>query len=230
MIAKEIIYNLHQRNIVIQSEGEELLLTGDTDALTEQDLVLLKENKAELLSLLAQSKDSELVFASKVTSDHYQAPVSNLQRNIYFLESLADGQSFYNVPTAFRLTGEIETAALEQAIASLCKQFHILRTVYQYQGDELKQIVEPFDTGKLPFTQVRVDAGKIGQRLKDEANYRFDLASEWPIRVVLFTSETEQVLSLNMHHIAIDGYFVYLKGVVECDCTRFAIVADGSDG
>jgi amino acid adenylation domain-containing protein len=206
MIAKEIIFNLHQRDIVIQKEKEELLLTGNTDVLTERDMVSLKENKAELLILLAEKDNTALVFESKVTSDHYEAPVSNLQRNIYFLESLSEGQNFYNVPTAFRLTGEIDEHTLEKSIASLCKHFHILRTVYQYLSDELKQIIEPFDINKVPFEVVLVDADKIEQRLKGEANYCFDLATQWPIRAVLFKSGAEQILSLNMHHIAIDGY------------------------
>ncbi|NQZ20712.1 MAG: amino acid adenylation domain-containing protein [Colwellia sp.] len=206
MIAKEIIYSLHQRSIVIQNDGEELLLTGDTDALTERDIVLLKENKAELLMILEEKNRPEFLFESKVTSDSYEAPASNLQRNIYFLESLSEGKSFYNVPTAFRLTGEIDEHTLEKSIASLCKKFHILRTVYQYLGDELKQIIEPFDIKKVPFEVALVDADKIEQRLKDEANHCFDLATQWPIRAVLFKSGAEQILSLNMHHIAIDGY------------------------
>ena len=86
MIAKEIIFNLHLRGMVIQKEGEELLLTGNTDTLTAQDITGLKEHKAELLMLLDEPNNNELAFESKVTSDHYEAPVSNLQRNIYFLE------------------------------------------------------------------------------------------------------------------------------------------------
>ena len=206
MMAKGILYNFHQRNIVIQNDGEELLLTGDTDSLTEQDILSLRENKAELLSLLSERTKAGVVFESKITSDSYEVPVGNLQRNIFFLESLSEGQSFYNVPAAFRLTGEVDEYALEQAVILLCKQFHILRTVYQYRGDELKQIIEPFDANKVPFEVELVDADRLEQRLKDESNYCFDLSSEWPIRAVLMKSGPKQVLSLNMHHIAIDGY------------------------
>ncbi|NQZ09726.1 MAG: amino acid adenylation domain-containing protein, partial [Algicola sp.] len=114
--------------------------------------------------------------------------------------------SFYNVPTAFRLTGNVEQNALSSAIATLCQHFHILRTVYQYRDEELIQIIEPFDADKVPFEVVSIDAGQMPQRLQDEANFAFDLETQWPLKAVLFICGSEQVLSLNIHHIAIDGF------------------------
>ena len=207
MMAKELIFNLHQRGIVIQKDEDELLLTGNTDTLTELDVMSLRENKAQLLSLLSdEDAGNELAFVSQVTSDEYQAPVSNLQRNIFFLESLADGQNYYNVPTAFALKGEVNQTALARAIGTLCEQFHVLRTVYHYQGDELVQTVEPFNAASVPFEVVEVANDEIEQRLKIEANHQFDLTEQWPIKAVLLVSNQSQYLSLNIHHIAIDGF------------------------
>ncbi|MFT4928346.1 MAG: amino acid adenylation domain-containing protein [Phenylobacterium sp.] len=168
------------------------------------ECVSIKE-MAQFVSL-SLMKSAEPLFASKVIADHYVAPVSNLQRNIYFLESLSDGQSFYNVPVAFDLKGEIDQQALSLAIATLCQQFHILRTVYRYNGDELQQIVEAFDPQKVPFEVVSIGADELEQGLENEANHCFDLSQQWPIRARLFNAGSTQVLSLVMHHIAIDGY------------------------
>ncbi|MCF2857589.1 amino acid adenylation domain-containing protein [Pseudoalteromonas sp. SMS1] len=206
MIAKQLVYDLHLRNIIIQSEDNDLLITGDTDNLTEQDIEKLKACKADLLALFGQQNEGDLTFHSQVNSEQYEAPVSNLQQNIHFLESLSQEQNFYNVPVAFRLTGELEEAALTQAIAYLCERFHILRTVYQYKGSELVQIVEPFERAKVPFEVMEVPTEQLAHCLRQEADHNFDLAEQWPIRCVLLRSGDEQILSLNLHHIAIDGY------------------------
>lgn len=220
MIAKQLIVALHTRGVAIQADQGELLLTGKTDALQPQDIAALKENKAEILALLSEQENAATVFESKVLADSYEAPVSNLQRNIYFLETLADGQNFYNVPTAFRLTGEVDEVALGQAIAELCQRFHILRTVYQYRGYDLMQVVEPFEQDKVPFEVVEITSEQLSERLLLEANHDFDLTKAWPIKAVLFKSSEQNILSLNMHHIAIDGYSAKLITTALSDAYR----------
>ncbi len=205
MIAKDIIFNLHQRGIVLAKDGDELVLTGATDKLTEQDIVAIKGLKGELLALLGGQSQS-LGFVSRITQAHYEAPLSNLQRNMHFLESLSQGQSYYNVPSAFTLRGEVDEQALAKAVAHLCQHYHILRTVYQYRGDELVQVVEPFEQAKVPFTVASIDEADVNGRLKQQADWCFDLAQHWPLNVVLFKTAKASYLSLNLHHIAVDGY------------------------
>ncbi|KAF7767746.1 O-succinylbenzoic acid--CoA ligase [Pseudoalteromonas citrea] len=206
MIAKNIIVDLYQRGVIIQHDDSELLLTGNTNSLTPQDLTQIKENKSEILILLDQENRSQLPSINRTRADHYVAPVSSFQRNMFILESLSDDKNYYNVPVAFRLTGEIEIAALEKAVASLCKEFHILRTVYQYDNEELIQVIEPYELTKVAFEIVSLDAEQVEFRLQEEANYCFNLSEQWPIKVALLRSEKEQILSINMHHIAVDGY------------------------
>lgn len=227
MIAKKLIYDLHQRNIIIQCEDNELLLTGETDSLTTQDIEQLRALKAELLSLLNNQNTLDVAFSSKVDSEHYEAPVSNLQHNIHFLESLAEDQSYYNVPVAFNLTGELELAALKQAVALLCERFHILRTTYQYRGNSLSQVVEKYDSEELPFEVREVTDQELQVQLKQEADHRFDLCTEWPIRCILFQSKQQKILSLNLHHIAIDGYSAKL--IVNALSEAYAFYHSSSD-
>ena len=215
MMAQQILFALHQRGVVVQAQDGELVITGNTDSLTEQDIVTLKDNKGQLLTLLGGDDKAPLKFVSRIgkvgvdgdfDGDSYELSASNLQRNIFFLESLSQGQHFYNVPSAFRLHGEVNEQALSKAIAALCEKFDILRTVYQYQNDELMQVVEPYQADKVPFSVEAIDAQNMAECLKAEANFDFDLSKQWPIKVVLFKSQLEQILTLTIHHIAIDGY------------------------
>ena len=168
--------------------------------------MLLKENKSEILKIISKKNTLQ----NEERGDTYIAPLTNQQRNIYFLESLSVEKNFYNVTTAFSIFGNLDRSSLKLAVASLCKNFHVLRTVYKYQENELKQLIQAFDLSKVPFDFFSVDDSIIEQRLNDEANYCFELENEWPIKASLFVSPKKQIFSLNIHHIAVDGYSIKL--------------------
>lgn len=206
MTARELIYQLHQRNIYLQRDAAELVITGKTDFLTENDLRQIKANKVELLELLEINEDEHISVSPSVKLDSYIAPTTNLQRNVYFLESLSEEQCFYNVPVAFIIKGKLNINALKLALADLCKSHDVLRTTYQYIDDELMQVVESFNIDQLIFNVKNIDRAHLEETLQNEANLRFNLQQEWPIRATVFNTGIENVLSLTMHHIAVDGY------------------------
>lgn len=206
MTMRELIYQLHQRGIFLACDGDELLITGNTAELSEQDIAKIKVNKAELLEILGSGLNIKVIAPSFENEEKYQAPTSSLQRNIYFLESLSEGQRFYNVPVAFKVDGNLNIDALKCSIRDLCIDNDILRTVYQYQNNELIQVVEAFNPDKLHIPIVHIKANELDVALRKEANTDFDLQLDWPIKVTLFAVGADYVLSLTMHHIAVDGF------------------------
>ena len=146
----------------------------------------------------------------EAASTEYRAPVSQPQYSAYFLESLMDEQHHCIFCHSFRLYGQINQPAFARAVALLCQKFDILRTVYRYQRGKLQPFIQLYQADKLPFEVESVATDKIMARIQTEANQGFNLSEEWPIRLRLFTSETEQILSLTVHQIAADKYSVGL--------------------
>ncbi|NRA80050.1 MAG: hypothetical protein HRU18_17760, partial [Pseudoalteromonas sp.] len=93
MILQNMILKLNKRGVVINAENEELIITGNTNSLSDYDLILLKENKSEILKIISKKNTLQ----NEERGDTYIAPLTNQQRNIYFLESLSVEKNFYNV-------------------------------------------------------------------------------------------------------------------------------------
>ncbi|MFB7876377.1 non-ribosomal peptide synthase/polyketide synthase [Nocardia sp. NPDC056064] len=136
-------------------------------------------------------------------------PLSAAQRRMWFLNRyLADaegpGDAVDNIPVALRLTGDLDLAALEAALAEVIARHETLRTSYPEGPDGAEQrIAEP--------TAVTLRAERIGEaeltaRLLACAAVRFDLTTEIPFRADLLAVGDDHVLVLVIHHIAADGF------------------------
>jgi len=53
-----------------------------------------------------------------------------LPRELWFLDQLEAGSSAYNMPVAFRLTGDLRVSALEQSLSEILRRHEILRTTF----------------------------------------------------------------------------------------------------
>src|SRR5947207_6319134 len=58
------------------------------------------------------------------------APLSFAQERLWLLDQLLGSSAAYNVPRALQLRGDLDTSALERALAALVERHEILRTVY----------------------------------------------------------------------------------------------------
>ncbi len=71
------------------------------------------------------------------------APLSSVQRRMWFLEQLDPGQGAYNVPEVVRLRGPLDVEALHRAWAQVVRRHGVLRTSFVMDGDEPAQLVLP---------------------------------------------------------------------------------------
>ncbi len=140
-------------------------------------------------------------------------PLSFAQRGLWLLDRLAPGSPAYHLPGAVRLSGPLDLAALEAALAGVVGRHEALRTVFQIVGGEPSQV----PTAPAPaMTLPRVDlatlsaeaAGAEADRLAHEvAVAPFDLA-RGPLwrAVALCVSPDEHLLAITLHHIVADGW------------------------
>jgi amino acid adenylation domain-containing protein len=134
-------------------------------------------------------------------------PLSFAQQRLWFLEQLHGPGTAYNLPFAWRLTGELDTEALMAALGEVAARHESLRTVFGAEDGEPYQHVIPAGQAKVPVTVTAATAGELAGLLEAAARHQFDLATEMPVRAWLFTlADEEHVLVLLCHHIASDGW------------------------
>ncbi|MET9617094.1 non-ribosomal peptide synthase/polyketide synthase [Kitasatospora indigofera] len=134
-------------------------------------------------------------------------PLSFAQRRLWFLHQLEDAGSVYNMPLAWRLTGELDRTALQAALGDVVVRHESLRTVYPQVDGVPRQ--EVLDAGTAPprLVVTRVGETDLSELLTAAAARGFDLATEPPLRAELFeAAPDEHVLLVVIHHIAGDGW------------------------
>ena len=139
-------------------------------------------------------------------------PLSFAQQRLWFLDQLASNNPSYNIPTAVRLSGKLNIAALEQTLTEVVRRHEALRTVFPMKdGQPVQQILEAApvqlaitDLSLLPAMQRKAEAERL---IAEEANRPFDLSEGPLLRAgLLRLSEEEHVVLFTLHHIVADGW------------------------
>jgi amino acid adenylation domain-containing protein len=142
------------------------------------------------------------------------APLSHSQQGLWVLNRLMPGSSIYHTPTAARLTGPLDVAALQQALDCIVARHQALRTTFSLIGgtpcqmiaEQLSLELPLIDLGELPEAEREAEAQR---RLKQEAMRPFDLSRGPLIRAVLLRlTSSEHILVVTTHHIVTDGWSV----------------------
>ncbi|MGW2348910.1 non-ribosomal peptide synthase/polyketide synthase [Actinacidiphila glaucinigra] len=128
-------------------------------------------------------------------------PLSSAQHRLWLLHQVDAADPSYNLPAAWRLTGALDRAALEEALNDLVARHTTLRTVFPaVDGVPHQRVLAP--------EQARVTLGGASpDELHGIAARPFDLERELPLRAALWaTGRDEHVLLLVLHHIATDEW------------------------
>lgn len=158
----------------------------------------------EKRALLAQ------IYPGKVQKPR-TAPLSFAQERIWSLYQLEPDNPAYNITTAYRLTGSLDLAVLEQSLNQIVQRHATLRTTFAIVDGQSAQVIIPDLTLRLavqdlqgtletePETQVR-------QLVIQEEQQPFDLAHGPLLRATLLRlAKDEHVLILTTHRIVFDG-------------------------
>ncbi|MEN8649781.1 amino acid adenylation domain-containing protein [Streptomyces sp. 21So2-11] len=134
-------------------------------------------------------------------------PLSYGQRRLWVLNQLDPAGAAYNMPMALRLSGDLDRAALQAALADVVTRHEALRTVLpEADGDPYQRILDlPAAT---PVLSTRaVDEAELPALLAEVAGQGFDLTVDLPLRPYLYRlGADEHVLVLVIHHIAGDAW------------------------
>lgn len=143
-------------------------------------------------------------------------PVSFAQRRLWFADQLRPGDPAFNVPTAVRVRGDLDLAALDRAVASAVDRHEALRTAFAAPDGEPVQAVRPagawrsprVDLGALPPARREAEAERTVRR---EVRRPFALAEGPLLRtLVVRLGDGDHVVALTVHHIATDDWSMSL--------------------
>ena len=113
---------------------------------------------------------------------------------------------------AFRLTGRLHLAALEQSLNEMVTRHEALRTTFEIVDDQVVQVIDPSVTLNLPVNDLRTvsqsEREPTTQHLmSQEVRRPFDLVQGPLFRVTLIqVDEEEHILLFTIHHIISDGW------------------------
>ncbi|PSB67760.1 non-ribosomal peptide synthetase, partial [filamentous cyanobacterium CCP1] len=229
-----------------------LRCTAPEGVLTSELRQELTDRKIELILYLRSSQMRSIQPTSTIqpiTQENTQKkifPLSFAQQRLWFLYQLAPNNPFYNIPTAIRLTGNLNQTALERSFQEIVHRHAALRTRFTTLEGEPVQIIESIgnvgaslanisairaeETASKPTrTELTIvdlrtvavnDRERVSQQLATiEAQRPFNLTTDSLLRVTLLQfAPTESVLLLTMHHIVADGWSlgVLIRELAEC--------------
>ena len=139
-------------------------------------------------------------------------PLSFAQQRLWFLDQFEPHHSFYNISQTVRLQGQLNTAALCQALNLLVARHETLRTTFIVGDREPVQVIAEHHPLELPVIDLQIwpEAQREAEALRlatAEAQCPFDLAQGSLVRAQLVQlGAADHLLLLTMHHIISDGW------------------------
>ncbi|MDO7929211.1 amino acid adenylation domain-containing protein [Pseudomonas sp. KFB-139] len=144
-------------------------------------------------------------------ADRQQAlPVSLAQQRLWFLDQLdRNASAAYHIPALLRLTGKLDRAALQRALARIVERHESLRTTFERHGTQVQQhIAAPGSGIVISETTVThpVDRLTLQRMAEEEVAKPFDLAKGPLVRAhLVILGDDEHRLWVTLHHIISDG-------------------------
>src|SRR5690554_5064426 len=138
------------------------------------------------------------------------APLTFAQQRLWFLAQLDPNSIAYNMPTALRIQGNLNIAALEHAFDDLLARHEILRASIINNAGEAQLYIQEHSDFSLQFEQA-ANEEQLEQAINQHAHASFDLAEDSLLKASLVDcGDNEYVLLLNIHHIISDGLSVQI--------------------
>jgi len=206
MTAVELLGLLNKQGISLSADGGDLRISAPKGALTEELRHELVQHKAELVEILTKNAPGRAVSRADIetVSRDGTLPLSFAQERLWFIDQLEEGSALYNIPSAIRLRGELDTAALQTAVDALVARHETLRTCFSTVEREPVIIVNPDAHVQVQEIELSGHEQTVLQELCNEA---FDLQIGPLLRVhLLRTGPAEHILLLVVHHIIADGW------------------------
>lgn len=162
------------------------------------------EGIASLLAPQAQTFQFESI--TRRADSTLASPVSSAQKRLWILDKLLPDTSMYNMPSIYRISGNISIEAIKKAFDKICARHEILRTIFKANSSGIYQQVlnEPHYLFNY-FLSIK----DYVEPINEICRYQFNLENGPLLTVNLLTiGHYEHILVINMPHIISDGWSI----------------------
>ena len=128
MSALDLIERLRKAGVRLSVSNGKIKLKAGKGSLTDELKQEIVANKQEIISLLGSDSDDQPELVS--VSRDGPLPFAYAQQRLWFLAELEPGTLVYNMPFSLRVRGNLNTEALDKAVADLISKHESLRTVF----------------------------------------------------------------------------------------------------
>ena len=170
---------------------------------------------AWLARLIEEERNSEKGYAPpplKAMERPDDIPLSFAQQRLWFLDQLQPGGTFYNIPAAFAIEGELNIEALRKALEAMTRRHEVLRTRFADNNGKPVQVIP--DQVELPFSvedYAQLDENarqqQVARAVKKAAGHVFNLAVGplW-ISTLHILNARSYIFTITLHHAIADGW------------------------
>ena len=196
-------------------------------------------SSAERMLLERRLSDSGLVAGEKNTISKRVASdccaLSFAQQRLWFLDQLEPNGCVYNLPHAWRLTGQLNIEAIKRSLDAIVSRHEAIRTIFVLQDASPIQVIRESRPVELSVDDLSEATegdreAELQRLLREEARRPFNLAGDLMLRARLFRlGQDDHVLLCTMHHIATDGwsltvFFEELANLYSAYCNQKPVV------
>ncbi|WP_278973153.1 non-ribosomal peptide synthetase, partial [Planktothrix agardhii] len=198
LLATQLISRI-RKSFKVEMPLRELFVAPTVAALAQVIKRVSEQEERTELPILPREKDTEL-------------PLSFAQTRLWFLDQFESDSSFYNIPLALHLEGNLNQDVLIQSLEEICDRHEALRTNFISVDGVATQVIQtqtPWTVNIVDLQHLSSSEQEIASQelTQNQAIQPFDLARDPLIRAnLVILSETEHILLVCMHHIVSDGW------------------------
>jgi amino acid adenylation domain-containing protein/non-ribosomal peptide synthase protein (TIGR01720 family) len=175
----------------------------------------LDKRKLYLEKMLEEGVSPANLPIPETRSGFAAVPLSYAQERQLFLWQMDPHSTAYHIPSALRLKGRLDVAALERSFNAVAARQESLRTTFAEQGETFCQVIHPqlpLNITLAPLPEGLDAAGTdaaIKAFVESETARPFNLQQGPLLRVALLkVAADDHVLVLIQHHIISDGWSI----------------------
>ncbi|MGN1223579.1 MAG: amino acid adenylation domain-containing protein, partial [Ruminococcus sp.] len=155
----------------------------------------------QLAQLIAETEAEEYEPIPKAEEKEYY-PMSSAQKRIYLIQQMDPDAVMYNMPHAVKLTGNVNSETIRQAMQEMINRHEILRTEFHMiEGEPVQKIVDHVEADFVYLPE----SEKTDEALMQEFLKPFDLSRASQMRMQLVNRGEYHLLMMDTHHIISDG-------------------------
>ncbi len=171
----------------------------------------LSERIDTILEASGDALGSSLTPIHAVSRDQ-PLPLSFAQQRLWLIDQITAHNAVYNVPLAYRLTGDLDIKIFSQSLNAIAQRHESLRTAFTVVDQQpvqsfvgnLEIDLPIIDLRSLTVNEQKQELSRIAEI---EAQAPFDLSQSPLIRAkLIYLAPDQHVFFLTMHHIICDGW------------------------